>query len=209
MGKKEKKHEDKDVLIPEKAELVSPFEEMERWFGDFMSRPFFSPMWVPRFHLSQMQSLSPSIDVYEESDTVVVKAELPGIGKEDVDVDIVATALREAEEEVNIKPSDVRVIGQLTELYISPSNFLVHPILGILDKPPLLIPDQHEVQSIHLPELQYLLRDDIISEKDIVLSSGYKLRTPYFEVDGHVVWGATAMIIAELKDLLKDIDLNS
>jgi hypothetical protein len=53
-----------------------------------------------------------------------------------------------------------------------------------------------------------LLRDDIISEKDIVLSSGYKLRTPYFEVDDHVVWGATAMIIAELKDLLKDIDLN-
>jgi hypothetical protein len=56
----------------------------------------------------------------------------PGGKVEDVDVDIVATALREAEEEVNIKPSEVRVIGQLTELYISPSNFLVHPILGIL-----------------------------------------------------------------------------
>ncbi|MCF8465334.1 MAG: CoA pyrophosphatase [Flavobacteriales bacterium] len=133
----------------------------------------------------------------------------PGGKVEDVDVNVVATALREAEEEVNIKPSEVRVIGQLTELYIAPSNFLVHPILGILDKPPVLIPDKREVQSIHLPELQYLLRDDIISEKDIMLSSGYKLRTPYFEVDGHVVWGATAMIIAELKDVLHDIDLNS
>ena len=43
MGKKDKKHDDKDILIPEKAELVSPFEEMERWFGDFMNRPFFFP----------------------------------------------------------------------------------------------------------------------------------------------------------------------
>jgi len=88
MGKKEKKHEDKDILVPEKAELVSPFEEMERWFGDFMNRPFFSPMWVPRFHLPQMQSLSLSVDVYEEAETVVVKAELPGIGKEDVEVEV-------------------------------------------------------------------------------------------------------------------------
>ncbi|WP_052643306.1 hypothetical protein [Syntrophotalea carbinolica] len=41
MGKKDKKHEGKDVLVPERAELVSPFEEMERWFGDFFNRPFF------------------------------------------------------------------------------------------------------------------------------------------------------------------------
>lgn len=132
----------------------------------------------------------------------------PGGKVENGDVDIVATALREAEEEVNIKPSEVRVIGRLTQLYIPPSNFLVHPVLGILSSPPNLIADQREVQSIHIPELQYLLRDDIIFEKDIMLSSGHKLRTPYFEVDDHVVWGATAMIIAELKDLLKDIDLN-
>lgn len=88
MGKKDKKHEGKDVLIPEKAELVSPFEEMERWFGDFMARPFFSPMWAPRFHIPQLQSLSPSVDVYEEAGAVVVKAELPGIAKEDVEVHI-------------------------------------------------------------------------------------------------------------------------
>ena len=131
----------------------------------------------------------------------------PGGKVEDVDVDIVATALREAEEEVNIKPSDVTVIGQLTQLYIPPSNFLVHPVVGILNSPPELIPDQHEVESIHVPELSYLLRDDIIGEKDILLSTGYKLRTPYFLVDGHTVWGATAMVISELKDVLSELDL--
>lgn len=129
----------------------------------------------------------------------------PGGKMEEADATVIETALREAEEEVNIKPQEVKVIGQLTNLYIPPSNFLVHPVLGILERQPLLMPDKHEVQSIHLPELSYLLRDDIIEEKDIILSSGFKMRTPYFEVDGHTVWGATAMMIAELKEILKGI----
>ncbi len=129
----------------------------------------------------------------------------PGGKVEEQDVDIVATALREAEEEVNIKPNDVTVIGQLTELYIPPSNFLVHPIVGVLHSPPNFIPDKREVESIHLPQLDYLLRDDIIAETEILLSSGFKLKTPSFKVDGHIVWGATAMIIAELKALLNEV----
>jgi HSP20 family protein len=113
MGKKDKKHEDKDILIPEKAELVSPFEEMERWFGDFMSRPFFPPMWAPRFHFPQMQALSPSIDVYEESDAVVVKAELPGIGKENVEVNIsdnVVTISGEKKSQEKVERKDYHLV---------------------------------------------------------------------------------------------------
>lgn len=93
MGKKDKKHEDRGILVPEKAELVSPFEEMERWFGDFMNRPLFSPMWMPRINPATMQQLSPSVDIYEEADAVVVKAELPGIGKEDVEVNVSGNVL--------------------------------------------------------------------------------------------------------------------
>lgn len=129
----------------------------------------------------------------------------PGGKVEKTDDDLIQTALREAHEEVNIRPDQVHVIGQLTELYIPPSNFLVHPFLGVLNEPPTLIPDAHEVQSIHTPEIAYLLRDDIVSEKDIRLSSGFTMRTPYFEVDGHTVWGATAMIIAELKEIFRGI----
>lgn len=131
----------------------------------------------------------------------------PGGKVEKSDADVVAAALREAQEEVNITPSAVHIIGQLTQLYIPPSNFLVHPVLGVLSSAPQLIPDRHEVQSIHIPELRYLLRDDIIHEKDITLSSGFRLRTPYFEVDGHTVWGATAMIIAELKEFLRGLPI--
>ena len=132
----------------------------------------------------------------------------PGGKVEDADIDIIHTALREAEEEVNIKPSDVTVIGQLTELYIPPSNFLVYPVLGVLYKVPNLVPDQHEVESILQPELNYLLRDDIIGETEIELSSGFQFKTPSFEVDGHTVWGATAMIIAELKQLFEEIEID-
>ncbi|MGB0916938.1 MAG: NUDIX hydrolase [Flavobacteriales bacterium] len=131
----------------------------------------------------------------------------PGGKVENDDRDIFHTALREAEEEVNIKQEDVRVIGRLTELYIPPSNFLVHPILGVLDSPPNLIPDQHEVESILVPDMKYLLREDIIEETEIKLSTGFQLKTPSFEVDGHTVWGATAMIVAELKQLFAEIEL--
>jgi 8-oxo-dGTP pyrophosphatase MutT (NUDIX family) len=132
----------------------------------------------------------------------------PGGKVEGSDRDIIQTALREAEEEVNIKQDDVRVIGQLTELYIPPSNFLVHPVLGVLNSKPDLVPDQHEVESILIPDLNYLLRDDIIDETEIQLSSGFQLKTPSFQVDGHTVWGATAMIIAELKQLFQELDIN-
>ena len=131
----------------------------------------------------------------------------PGGKLEESDNGIVEAALREAEEEVNIKPDDVKVIGQLTELYIPPSNFLVHPVLGVLKSRPNFIPDNHEVESIHTPELSYLFRDDIIGEKEIHLSAGFKFKTPYFKVDGHTVWGATAMMISELRDLFDDIPI--
>ncbi len=129
----------------------------------------------------------------------------PGGKMEEEDGGVVEAALREAEEEVGIKIGDVNVIGQLTELYIPPSNFLVHPVVGILDSIPDLVPDQHEVEHILQPELDYLFREDIIDEKDILLKNGIKLRTPYFEVDGHTVWGATAMIISELKAVMSSI----
>ena len=129
----------------------------------------------------------------------------PGGKKEEQDVDVVETALREAQEEVAINPAKVQVIGQLTELYIPPSNFLVHPVVGVLNEVPDLTPDHHEVESILLPELNYLFREDIIREKDVLLKNGFKLKTPSFEVEGHTVWGATAMMIAELKEIMNSI----
>lgn len=129
----------------------------------------------------------------------------PGGKHEPGDADIIATALREAFEEVAIPNDDVRVIGQLTELYIPPSNFLVHPVLGVLDKVPELVPDQHEVERILLPDLAHFLRDDLIRQTAVPIQGNFRVDAPYYDVEGHVVWGATAMILSELAQVLREV----
>jgi len=129
----------------------------------------------------------------------------PGGKKEPNDPDIITTALREAQEEVAISPQDVQVLGQLTELYIPASNFLVHPVIGLLDHVPDLVPDAHEVERILLPDLAHFLRSDIVGEKVIPIRENLTVKAPFYDVEGETVWGATAMIISEFAQVLWDI----
>lgn len=84
------KKETKEVVKVEPARAVSPFEEMEKRFEDFFKRPFplMSPSWFPRLRMPDMEEISPTVDIFEEGDNVVVKAEIPGMKKEDIDVNI-------------------------------------------------------------------------------------------------------------------------
>lgn len=132
----------------------------------------------------------------------------PGGRVEPDDRDLAATALREAHEEVGIPPDDVEVIGRLTELYIPASNFMVHPFVGLMSGRPVLIPDAHEVKEVLEVPLAHFLRTDIIAETEIPLRNGYRLRAPYYDVQGHIVWGATAMMLSELRDVMHDAGLS-
>jgi 8-oxo-dGTP pyrophosphatase MutT (NUDIX family) len=129
----------------------------------------------------------------------------PGGKFEESDVWLTNTALREAEEEIGIPMEDVNIIGVLTEVYIPPSNFLVHPFIGISKTIPSFIPHEHEVKEIIVIDTDILLDDSIISEKEITLSSGLKVVTPLFNILNHSVWGATAMMLSELKMLLREV----
>jgi 8-oxo-dGTP pyrophosphatase MutT (NUDIX family) len=129
----------------------------------------------------------------------------PGGKMEPSDTDIIATALREAEEEVGLIQGSVRVLGQLSELYIPVSNFLVHPVVGVLERPPILVPNQKEVERILLPELHHFLRTDIIGERHIPVMNGLKVKAPFYDVEGQTVWGATAMILSEFTEILQQI----
>lgn len=82
------KQESKDLVNRSSHGVLSPFEEMERWFEDAIRRPFFSPTWLPRLKFPELGEVSPAVDIYEEGDEVVVKAEIPGVSKEDLSVDI-------------------------------------------------------------------------------------------------------------------------
>lgn len=126
----------------------------------------------------------------------------PGGKMEPEDENIIQTSLREAQEEVGIDRRDVQVLGKLSDLYIPTSNFLVSPIVGFMEKRPNLIPEEKEVSRIIQTDLGFLFRPEVRKQKDLEFGLNLKLNTPYFEIEGEVVWGATAMILSELIEML-------
>lgn len=127
----------------------------------------------------------------------------PGGGYEEQDANLEAGALREAHEEVGIIPQDVQVLGRLTELFIPVSNFMVHPFIGHLDYAPNFVPQISEVQKIIEVPLATLRNPTTRQITQIRISEKVTLKNvPYFDVQGHVVWGATAMMLNEFLDLL-------
>lgn len=127
----------------------------------------------------------------------------PGGKMEIGDENIVHTALREAEEEVGVGRGLVQVLGKLSDLYIPTSNFLVSPIIGFLEKRPVFIPEAKEVSRVIQAELPLLFKPENRKRKILTLGPNLNLDTPYFEIDGEVVWGATAMILSELIQVLQ------
>jgi len=129
----------------------------------------------------------------------------PGGKVEIVDVDFKATALRETHEEIGIHPDMITVIRGFTSVYIPPSNFLVHPFLGVSTTELEFNLQEEEVAGIIEMPLSLLLDDSIISNKILETSYSKSVEVPVFQIGEHLVWGATAMMLSELKDALKVI----
>lgn len=127
----------------------------------------------------------------------------PGGHREASDKDLRATALREFTEETGAAHEAFTVIGELTQVYIPPSRSLVTPVLALTDRVPHMKPDPREVQRVISVPIPHVLRDDIMKRtRMFVRAIGRELDVPYWDVEGQVVWGATALMIAELRDLL-------
>lgn len=127
----------------------------------------------------------------------------PGGKVEDIDFDLKQTALRETHEEIGIHPNDIHVIRDFSSIYIPPSNFLVYPFLGISQSELTFTLQQEEVAGIIELPLSTLLDDSIISSKNLETSYSKLIDVPIFQIEEHSVWGATAMMLNELKDVLK------
>lgn len=130
---------------------------------------------------------------------------LPGGAMEAEDLDLMATALRETEEEIGLSPTQVEVLGALSEIYIPPSNFLVQPFVGLTPSRPNFIPDPREVAGVLEVPVADLLLEGAIRKRSITLRDGLRLKVDCFELGGKVVWGATAMMLAEFKGLLSEL----
>ncbi|WP_338420295.1 CoA pyrophosphatase [Robertkochia solimangrovi] len=126
----------------------------------------------------------------------------PGGKEEPEDPDLMYTALRETQEEVGVAPTDISVIRPISEIYIPPSNFLVTPFMGFSGKFLKFIPDEVEVEEILEVRLSALLDERNIGSHDYKTSYAGKIAVPVFKLNDFNVWGATAMMLNEVKDII-------
>lgn len=127
----------------------------------------------------------------------------PGGKEEDHDESIMATALRETAEEVGVSEHQIEVLREMTQVYIPPSNFYVHPFIGMSQETPQFRKQESEVEEL----LEVTCRDMIDDENVVteIVNTSYQktISVPAFKLNGKIVWGATAMMLSEIKDLLK------
>lgn len=128
----------------------------------------------------------------------------PGGKMEEEDEDEIETALREAWEEVGILPEQVKLIGRMSDLFIPTSNFLVTPVLGYSEVMPDFVAEEKEVARIIQTAVSTLFEPTLRKQKVLEFSDNFRLDTPYFEVEKEMVWGATAMILSELLQILEN-----
>ena len=123
----------------------------------------------------------------------------PGGKAEPEDGTMLQTALRETEEEVGILQNKINVLGGLSDLYIPVSNFQVHPFVGFLDEQPIYKIQKSEVKRIIEMPLTHFENPIFQKKTDIKINKYLTLKkVPYYDVQGKILWGATAMMMSEL-----------
>lgn len=129
---------------------------------------------------------------------------LPG-GSCDFNETYEQAAIRELYEETGVLISGQNILGSLTPLYIPVSNFYIQPVIAFTDVKPEFKRNESEVKELIEFRLRDLLNEGLVSETTVTLIKGNSIKAPYFNVEGNILWGATAMLLSELKQmLLKD-----
>lgn len=135
----------------------------------------------------------------------------PGGRRDPEDESLQVTALRETFEEVGIPSSSIEILGKLSQLYIPVSNSNVHPFVGYMHSITESRINEAEVQYILEVPVKELFRPERKTIKEIRPSAfpDIVISAPSYELDEkHVIWGATAMMIAELEEVLKFRDFS-
>jgi 8-oxo-dGTP pyrophosphatase MutT (NUDIX family) len=128
----------------------------------------------------------------------------PGGKKDEGDDSLKDTAIREANEELGLHRQNIRVLRELSYLYIPPSNFLVYPFIAYADEEPNYWLNKKEVSKIIEFNPLTLVDDKLKGVMEITNhSSGLNVTAPYYDIKGHKVWGATAIILSEIEELIR------
>jgi 8-oxo-dGTP pyrophosphatase MutT (NUDIX family) len=176
-GRRLKSHSDERSMVKLSSVLVLIFPVGDKLYTCLTKRP--STM---KFHAGQIS--------------------FPGGKVEKEDISAEMTALREAREEVGIDPSVVEILGKLSDFYLEISQFSIQPFLAWTNQKPEFNLNYHEVEELILFPVSDFVDNENIREMLLQTSTG-ELMIKYFPHDGQIIWGATAMILAELLDILK------
>jgi len=128
----------------------------------------------------------------------------PGGKKDKTDPSLRYTALRETEEEIGIAKNDIMIFREMTKTYIPPSNFMVTPFLGLLNTKPRFKTNE-EVDRLIEVNVKELLDENSLTSKNLTTSYMKNIDVPCFRLNDYTIWGATAMMLSEIKDLLISI----
>jgi 8-oxo-dGTP pyrophosphatase MutT (NUDIX family) len=131
----------------------------------------------------------------------------PGGKVEKEDLSAEMTALREAKEEVGLDQNGIEILGKLSDLYVEVSKFSIQPFLAWADQKPDFVVDFGEVEELILFPVSDFVINEVISETEMETVSG-SLQVRYYPFNGEIVWGATAMILSELIEILKKQNSN-
>lgn len=126
----------------------------------------------------------------------------PGGKIEERDLTLEDTAIRETQEEIGVASSTFQIIGQLTGLYIPVSGFWVYPFVAVAHQHPVFFPDIKEVKQLIEVPLMELVKDNITSTTHVKIKDIVSIKVPCYTIQGHIVWGATAMMLSELRAIL-------
>lgn len=184
-----------------------------------------APSYRPRLTRSEIESMNPKVSgvmllLYPKNNELNIvftqrklyegvhsgQMSFPGGKKEEGDSTLIETALRETHEEIGVEPSAIEVVGQLSELYIPPSNFLVWPTVGFSADSILFKPQASEVEKvIEIPVSFFMDKQNINPQTEIKLFNNTRVTVPAYIFNGHVIWGATAIMLSEFTYVVERI----
>lgn len=150
---------------------------------------------------NQIQSVLIQRTVYKGAHSGQIS--FPGGKHEKHDHNLSFTAQRELQEELGVESNKIEELGKLSSLVIPVSNFQVQPYIYLSEKQPNFIPEKNEVAEIIEFPLEILFRENIIAQSYQNTNSGFRIKVPYFSIREKIVWGATAMILSEFRELLR------
>ena len=130
---------------------------------------------------------------------------LPGGKAEPEDKSMQETALRETEEEIGVPRTDISTVKAMTRLYVPPSNYWVYPFVGFISSPPRFIPQLEEVADILEIPLTPFLDGQMVTKTKRQTSYAGEITVPAFQFQHHMIWGATAMIMSEFREMVLEI----